>query len=415
MRSFKRPLKIITVIMILSALILLIGYGAAYSLTATLVSPTTINLSWPPNMFYHYYDIYRNWEYLVTVYGTSFSDQNLDTGTEYCYTVCSSYLSITSCSNMVCVTTPGVPTIKVPSTKQTFRYPPIVSPQRSTNPSSAMPCGIGPVAMNGDTLSIQISTYQFSGPVDIYGAYILSSNPQTVFNLNPDFSFQTFSVDQINQALSIGQIPVGAEPLMRNVIGPVDINPIITVPISGLPLGMYNLYLLVTPTGSIQSYYLWNTYFSLPLLQNTVWTWGNNFSGQLGDGTKTDRFTRVWVRGLSGVTAIAAGYNHTVALKSDGTVWTWGQNGDGQLGDGTALYRYTPVKVSGLSSVSAIAAGDFNTVALKADGTVWVWGENYYDPLEYGTITIRLTPVQVVGLSGVTAIAAGYYHTVALK
>jgi alpha-tubulin suppressor-like RCC1 family protein len=147
----------------------------------------------------------------------------------------------------------------------------------------------------------------------------------------------------------------------------------------------------------------------------TVWAWGYNTYGQLGDGTNTNRITPVQVSGLSGVTAIAAGYYDTVALKSDGTVWAWGWNGYGQLGDGTATNRTTPVQVSGLSGVTAIAAGANHTVALKSDGTVWAWGSNGYGQLGDGTTTNRWTRVQVSGLSGVTAIAAGFYHTVALK
>ena len=79
---------------------------------------------------------------------------------------------------------------------------------------------------------------------------------------------------------------------------------------------------------------------------------------------------------LNGVVAVAAGASHTIALKSDGTVWAWGYNGYGQLGDGTMADRYAPVQVSGLSGVTAIAGGWFYTVALKSDGTVWAWGDN---------------------------------------
>lgn len=71
---------------------------------------------------------------------------------------------------------------------------------------------------------------------------------------------------------------------------------------------------------------------------------GNDF-GQLGDGTTTDRYTPVQVQGLSGVVAVAAGSDHSLALKSDGTLWAWGYNGYGQLGDGTTTNRYSPVKV----------------------------------------------------------------------
>lgn len=95
-----------------------------------------------------------------------------------------------------------------------------------------------------------------------------------------------------------------------------------------------------------------------------VWTWGMNNAGQLGDGTQTQRSTPVQVIGLSGVTAIAGGSWHTIALKSDGTVWTWGGNNNNQLGDGTTTTRLTPVQVSELSGVTAIADGEAHTIAL---------------------------------------------------
>src|SRR3990172_6036786 len=75
---------------------------------------------------------------------------------------------------------------------------------------------------------------------------------------------------------------------------------------------------------------------------------------------------------------VAGGADHTIALKSDGTVWAWGENGSGRLGDGTTSSSRTPVQVSGLSEVTAIAGGDSHAVAMKSDGTVWAWGYNYY-------------------------------------
>ena len=148
----------------------------------------------------------------------------------------------------------------------------------------------------------------------------------------------------------------------------------------------------------------------------TVWAWGGNDYGQLGDGTQTDSLTPVQVRGLYNVTAIAAGGYHTVALKQDGTVWAWGDNTYGELGDGTQTDRLTPVQVSGLSTnVTAIAAGYLHTVAQKLDGTAWTWGSNYNGQLGDGKQTDRYTPVQVSGLSNVIAIAAGSAHATALK
>ncbi len=147
----------------------------------------------------------------------------------------------------------------------------------------------------------------------------------------------------------------------------------------------------------------------------TVWGWGNNASGQLGDGTGTNRLTPVQVPGFSGVRAIAAGWYHSLALKQDGTVWSWGSNTYGQLGDGTQLVSALPIQVRGLSGVTAIAAGVYYSVALKSDGTVWCWGSNFYGQLGDGTKTNRSTPVQAKGISGIRAIAAGAGHTVVLK
>ncbi|MCL2546342.1 MAG: hypothetical protein FWE06_03995 [Oscillospiraceae bacterium] len=144
----------------------------------------------------------------------------------------------------------------------------------------------------------------------------------------------------------------------------------------------------------------------------TVWAWGENCCGQLGDGTAVDRFTPARVQGLSNVTAIAAGAFHTVALRNDGTVWAWGANWDG---DGTNVSSYAPVQVQGLSNVTAIASIHNHTVALRNNGTVWTWGWNSEGQLGDGTMTNRNAPVQVQGLSNVTAINTGIVHTVVLR
>jgi alpha-tubulin suppressor-like RCC1 family protein len=159
-----------------------------------------------------------------------------------------------------------------------------------------------------------------------------------------------------------------------------------------------------------------NGYFTVALkADGTVWAWGDNSYGQLGDGTTTKRLNAVQVSGLSGVIAISGGFVHTLALKADGTVWAWGNNGYGQLGDGTTTERHSPVQVSGLSGVGGIGAGYRHSVACRSDGTAWAWGYNLYGQVGDGTTTTRSNAVQVSGLSGVSAVAAGQYHTVALK
>ena len=156
-------------------------------------------------------------------------------------------------------------------------------------------------------------------------------------------------------------------------------------------------------------------YHSLALKNDgTVWTWGLNNYGQLGDGTTTNRSKPVQVSGLSGVIAIAGEYYHSLALKNDGTVWAWGANDGGQLGDGTTTQRSTPVQVSGLSEIIAIAGG-YHSLALKNDGTVWAWGLNNYGQLGDGTTISRNMAIQVSGLNNVYAIAGGDVYSLALK
>jgi len=147
----------------------------------------------------------------------------------------------------------------------------------------------------------------------------------------------------------------------------------------------------------------------------SVWSWGNNSDGQLGDGTRTSRATPVQVTGLNGVSAIAVADDFVVTVKNDGTVWSWGANWPGQLGDGTTTSRTTPVQVTGLNGGSAIAVGNDFVVAIKNDGSVWSWGDNWSGQLGDGTTTSRTTPVQVTGLNGVSTIAVAYNSVVAVK
>jgi len=149
----------------------------------------------------------------------------------------------------------------------------------------------------------------------------------------------------------------------------------------------------------------------------TVHAWGLNNSGQLGDGSNTDRSTPVQILGLSDVIAVAAGGSHSLALKRDGTVWAWGRNEGGQLGDGTRVIRNTPVQVVDLTSVTAIATGDKFSLAIKQDGSVWSWGSgaNWLGANTEGHYHDDTHPARVAGLEGITAIAAGAQHTLALK
>jgi YD repeat-containing protein len=162
----------------------------------------------------------------------------------------------------------------------------------------------------------------------------------------------------------------------------------------------------------------------------TVWAWGENGSGQLADGTTTNRTLAQQVRDangapLVGIRAIAAGDDHVLALKADGRVLAWGYNGYGQLGDNTTTARTRARMVlddgyRALTGIVAIAAGGNQSLALGSDGYALAWGSNGYGQLGDGSTTNRYLPQWVVDadgfpLPGVAAIAAGQNHSLALE
>lgn len=146
----------------------------------------------------------------------------------------------------------------------------------------------------------------------------------------------------------------------------------------------------------------------------SVWAWGKNASGQLGDGGSTNQGAPVQVKGVGGtgtlanISKVGIGRDHSYALKTDGTVWAWGRNASGQLGDGSQTNRSTPVQVVGLSNVTQLCKlssdGNFSA-AIKSDGTVWTWGVNTYGQLGTGNTTDQLLPAQVLDTDGVTPIS----------
>jgi len=127
----------------------------------------------------------------------------------------------------------------------------------------------------------------------------------------------------------------------------------------------------------------------------TLWTWGTNSSGQLGDNTTTNRLTPVTTfAGGTNWKQVANGSNHTAAIKTDGTLWTWGSNTNGELGDNTTTQRNTPVTTfAGGTNWKQVAGGINNTAAIKTDGTLWIWGNNSSGNLGDNTTISRSTPV----------------------
>jgi len=146
----------------------------------------------------------------------------------------------------------------------------------------------------------------------------------------------------------------------------------------------------------------------------TVWCWGKNGSGQLGDGTTTDRSRPVQVADLTGAVSVDTGGNDfACALKSDETMWCWGSNGTGQLGDGTNTNRSRPVQVKDLTGVTQMATGYGHACAVKSNGTVSCWGWNHYYLLGNSGPASNI-PVVVSGISTATQVRPGSWHTCAV-
>lgn len=141
----------------------------------------------------------------------------------------------------------------------------------------------------------------------------------------------------------------------------------------------------------------------------TVWAWGSNWSGQLGSGPDWNRFSPEQVPGIDNVVQIAAGTSHSVALKADGTVWGWGSNEYGEAGSPMLSARSPdPAQVAGLSGIVAIAAGWQQNLALKDDGTVWAWGYDIIDHIDHSA-----EPKQIVGIGSAVDVATGSWHSLA--
>lgn len=138
------------------------------------------------------------------------------------------------------------------------------------------------------------------------------------------------------------------------------------------------------------------TYHSLALQNGAVWAWGANLYGELGDGTRIQRYVPITVGTLtSGVTSIAAGSYFSLAVQ-DGNVWAWGVNTMNQLGDGTTTERDSPVEIdtADLHDIVAVAAGNASSYALRADGTLWVWGSNANNALGLNSDTTLFSSPQ---------------------
>jgi len=154
----------------------------------------------------------------------------------------------------------------------------------------------------------------------------------------------------------------------------------------------------------------------------SLWTWGNNEYGQLGDGTRTNRATPTRIGTATNWSTVAAGANHTVAIRTDGTLWAWGFNGSGRLGDGTTFNRNAPVRIGTASNWISVSAGGLHTVATREDGSLWAWGLNHLDEepiFRGGTAHYRWSnmipdPIQIGADNNWAFVSAGDTYTMVI-
>lgn len=164
----------------------------------------------------------------------------------------------------------------------------------------------------------------------------------------------------------------------------------------------------------------WNINSIIVLPYANAWAWGGGGSGKLGDNTIANKSSPVSVvGGFTDWTQISAGGSHSLALRANGTLWAWGSNGNGQLGDnslGTAS-KSSPVSVvGGFADWIRASAGIGHSIGLRANGTLWAWGANSYGRLGDGTTTPRFSPVSVVGgFTDWDSAAAGNTHSLAIR
>ena len=188
-------------------------------------------------------------------------------------------------------------------------------------------------------------------------------------------------------------------------------------------LGINDVSTRSSPVQTISAGNTWkqvsSTWWSVGAIKSdgTLWMWGNNGTGQLGDNTTTHRSSPVQTVAV-GTTwkQVSAGAFHSGAIKTDGTLWMWGNNGSGQLGTGDSTRYLSPVQtISSGTNWKQVACG-YSTLAIKTDGTLWGWGYNGFGQLGTDNRTDRNSPVQTIsGGTNWKQVSAGYYSSGAIK
>lgn len=177
------------------------------------------------------------------------------------------------------------------------------------------------------------------------------------------------------------------------------------------PMGDVTKFKIMDDVASVSMGYY---YAAAVKTDGTLWTWGENKDGKLGYRLGT-MGSNTPVKVMDNVTAVSTGSYHAAAIKADGSLWTWGDNSRGQLGDNTEGKRDTPAKI--MDNVIAVSAEGLNTAVIKTDGTLWIWGGNGRGQLGNGVINdgfdVFSTPVKV--MDDVIAVSMGNACVAAIK
>ena len=159
----------------------------------------------------------------------------------------------------------------------------------------------------------------------------------------------------------------------------------------------------------------WEHYLCI-LSDGSLWAWGWNDGGQLGDGTTAFRGAPVHIQPGTTWSSVCTNDHHSAGIKSDGSLWTWGWNWEGQLGDGTTTNRYAPTQIQPGTTWSSVSTGTMHTVAIRTDGTLWVWGiDAHAHNLENITTPMRTTPTQIQPGTTWLSVSAGSGYTLAIR
>ena len=142
--------------------------------------------------------------------------------------------------------------------------------------------------------------------------------------------------------------------------------------------------------------------------EGDLWMWGNNYYGQIGDGTTNSVYSPKKI--MSGVAAISLSYYSTAAVDNNGDLWIWGHNDKGQIGDGTKTDAHEPKKI--MSNIKSVSIGGNHSAALDNDGNLWMWGDNSFGRIGDGTTDNVYTPKKIMG--NIKSVSIGGCHSAAL-